>query len=79
MRIGASPSPTGLVVSAPDAASGPQFVRMFPNPRQDILFDTRTAYFSNNPLRLWRLGFVKWVDVRNTHFCLEPPGRHTDR
>ena len=47
-------------------ASGPQFVPMFPNRRQDNVFDTRNGYFSNNPLGLWRLGFVKWVDVDDT-------------
>ena len=47
-------------------ASGPQFVPMFPNRRQDNIFDTRHGYFSNNPLGLWRLGFVKWVDVEDT-------------
>lgn len=47
-------------------ASGPQFVPMFPNRRQDNIFDTRNGYFSNNPLGLWRLGFVKWVDVEDT-------------
>lgn len=46
-------------------ASGPQFVPMFPNRRQDNVFDTRNGYFSNNPLGLWRLGFVKWVDVED--------------
>ena len=47
-------------------ASGPQFVPMFPNRRQDNVFDTRNGYFSNNPLGLWRLGFVKWVDVEDS-------------
>lgn len=47
-------------------AGGPQFVPMFANRRQDNVFDTRGGYFSNNPLGLWRLGFVKWVDVDDT-------------
>jgi hypothetical protein len=47
-------------------ASGPQFVPMFPNRRQDNVFDTRNGYFSNNPLGLWRLGFVKWVDAEDS-------------
>lgn len=47
-------------------AGGPQFVPMFPNRRQDNIFATRHGYFSNNPLGLWRLGFVKWVDVEDT-------------
>ena len=47
-------------------ANGPQFVPMFPNRRQDNVFDTRNGYFSNNPLGLWRLAFVKWVDVEDT-------------
>ena len=47
-------------------AAGPQFVPMFPNRRQDNIFATRNGYFSNNPLGLWRLGFVKWVDVEDT-------------
>ncbi len=47
-------------------ASGPQFVPMFPNRRQDNIFATRDGYFSNNPLGLWRLAFVKWVDVEDT-------------
>lgn len=47
-------------------ATGPQFVPMFPNRRQDNVFDTRNGYFNNNPLGLWRLAFVKWVDVEDT-------------
>ena len=47
-------------------AAGPQFVPMFPNRRQDNIFATRNGYFSNNPLGLWRLVFVKWVDVEDT-------------
>jgi len=43
-------------------ASGPQFVPMFPNRRQDNLFDTRHGYFSNNPLGLWILVFVSYTD-----------------
>ena len=46
--------------------AGPQFVPMFPNRRQDNVFATRHGYFSNNPLGLWRLAFVKWVDVEDT-------------
>ena len=47
-------------------AGGPQFVPMFPNRRQDNIFATRNGYFSNNPLGLWRLVFVKWADVEDT-------------
>jgi hypothetical protein len=59
-------------------ASGPQFVPMFPNRRQDNVFDTRNGYFSNNPLGLWRLGFVKWVDVDDTPDPVQCQDRRDD-
>lgn len=34
-----------------------------PNRRQDNIFDTRNGYFSNNPLGLWILTFVRFTDA----------------
>ena len=46
--------------------TGAQFAPPFANRRQDNIFDTRNGYFSNNPLGLWKLAFVKWVDVADS-------------
>ena len=46
--------------------TGAQFAPPFGNRRQDNIFDTRNGYHSNNPLGLWKLAFVKWLDLADS-------------